>query len=375
MKIIIPTQELNFLISKLLNVVGLKPAIPILSNILFEAKNGEIILTATDLMVGIRCSTEAKILKEGSTTLPAKRLAQLLRELSVANLEITTNEHEITEIIAGSSKFKLHGMSGEEYPTLPDMKSEKKFKISQIELKEVLNRTSFAVSREDNRYVLTGVFLNINGSSVTFIGTDGKRLAKTYKLISQDSPFTGSYIIPAKAVEEIIKNLTNDEEEILCFLTEDKIAFQTKSSIIVSKLLEGDYPDVDKVIPEIPDTIVTIHREELTSLLRQISLFTNENQSVRFTFSSGELILTANTIEVGEGLVKMPVNYYGDKLEIAFNPHYFLDILRHGKTETIKLGLIDCFNPGVITDEDQEPVRASNPSPLYVLMPLRLREE
>lgn len=376
MRFIISTQELNYLIGKLLNVVGQKSAIPILSNILLEAKNGELILTATDLTVGIRCFTEAKILEEGATTLPAKRFSQLVRELTALNVEVSTNQHQITEIISGSSRFKMHGMSRDEFPNLPEISDAKQFSIQQGELKELLLRTSFAVSREDNRYVLTGVFLSLSGNQATFVGTDGKRLAKTFKEIESNQSLTGNYIIPLKAVEEIIKNLTNDNEMASFFLYEDKIAVQSSDSIVITKLLEGDYPDVDRVIPERPETIVTLHREELITLLRQISLFTSDNtHSVRFTFSDGELMLTANTMEVGEGLVKMPVNYQGDKLEIAFNPNYFLDILRHSKSEAVKMGLIDGFNPGVITDENQQPILSEKPSPLYVLMPMRLGEE
>jgi len=376
MKFVISTQELNYLISKLLNVIPQKPAVPILSNILIEAKNGELILTATDLTVGIRCFTEAKILEEGAITLPAKRLAQLVRELTAVNVEITTNQSDVTEIVAGSSRFKMHGMNRNEYPSLPDMEEAQQLRFSEKELKEMFIRTSFAVSREDNRYVLTGVYLSVENGNATFIGTDGKRLARTFKAISGETPVNGSYIIPLKAVEEITKNLGNDDDEATIFLMEDKIAVQSSDSIIVSKLLSGDYPDVNRVIPDQPETIVNLHREELTTLLRQISLFTAESaHSVRFTFTDGELMLTANTMDVGEGIVKMPVNYHGEKFEIAFNPNYFLDILRHGKSETVKMGLIDAFNPGVITDDDQEPVISTGPSPLYVLMPMRLGEE
>ncbi|MEC7839561.1 MAG: DNA polymerase III subunit beta [Chlamydiota bacterium] len=376
MKFVISTQELNYLIGKLLNVIPQKPAVPILSNILIEARNGELILTATDLTVGIRCFTEAKILAEGATTLPAKRFAQLVRELTAVNVEITTNQNEVTDIVAGSSKFKMHGMNTSEYPSLPDMRDAQQLRFSEAELKEMFLRTSFAVSREDNRYVLTGVYLNVEDGNATFIGTDGKRLARTFKTIPGESPANGSYIVPLKAVEEITKNLSNEDNEATIFLMDDKIAVQSSDSIIVSKLLTGEYPDVNRVIPDQPDTIVSLHREELTSLLKQISLFTAQTtHSVRFTFTDGELMLTANTMDVGEGVVKMPVNYHGDKFEIAFNPNYFLDILRHGKSETVKMGLIDAFNPGVITDEDQEPVVASGPSPLYVLMPMRLGEE
>ncbi|KIC75734.1 DNA polymerase III subunit beta [Neochlamydia sp. TUME1] len=378
MKFVIATQELNYLINKCLNAVAQKSTIPILSNFLIEAINNELIITATDLTVGVRCFTEAKILEEGSTTLPAKRLAQLIRELTAMNVEITTSENEITEINAQTSRFKLNGMNKNEFPALPNVTDAVHFKIKQKILKDMLYRTAFAVSREDNRYVLTGVCLQVQGGTASFIGTDGKRLAKSQTTLNIDPSFQGTYVIPLKAVEEILKNL-EEEGEAIVFLMQDKIAIKASNTTIISKLLAGEYPDVNRVIPSQTGITVNLHREELMTLLRQISLFAAENNhSVRFTFDEGELKLTANTMEIGEGKVSMPVNYKGEKLEIAFNPHFFLDILRHSKNETISLGITDPYNPGLISDfnyDQNEEEKESEQSSLFVLMPMRLSED
>jgi DNA polymerase III subunit beta len=373
MKFIISTQELNYLVSKCLNVVGQKAAVPILSNLLIEAHSDELIITATDLMVGIRCITEAKIIEEGATTVPAKKFAQLIKELTAVNLEITTNQNETTEINADSSRFKINGMSKNEFPSLPPLDEAFQCKLKQSEFKEMLFRTSFAVSREDNRYVLTGVCLNFSDRQATFIGTDGKRLARAHMEVEIDPAFRGSYIIPLKAVDEIQKNLSEDGEVSL-YLMKDKIAIQANQTMIITKLLTGDYPDVNRVIPQSSEISVPLHREELMTLLRQVSLFTNEdNNSVRFTLANGELKLSANAMELGEGKTSMPANYHGNKLEIAFNPNFFLDILRHSKGETITLGVTDAFNPGVLTDSETPSDTKS--SPLFVLMPMRLNED
>lgn len=379
MKFVISTQELNFLINKCLNVVPVKATIPILSNFLIEAVNDELIITSTDLTVGIRCFTEAKILEEGASTLPAKRFAQLMRELTSTNVEVTTNQNEVTTIISDSSRFKLNGMNKSEFPSLPNMSGATQFKVKQSELKDMLFRTSFAVSREDNRYALTGVFMNINNGEASFAGTDGKRLAKAQMSVDLDGAFSGSFIIPLKAVDEIVKNL-NDDDQATIYLMHDKIAVEASNTMIITKLLVGDYPNVNRVIPDKSEVNVSLHREELMTLLRQISLFAGEsNQSVRFTFSDGELKLTANAMDVGEGKVSMPVNYTGPKLEIAFNPVFFLDILRHTKEETVMLGVTDAYNPGVITDlmrdATDSPSNGTNARSLFVLMPMRLNEE
>lgn len=374
MKFVISTQELNFLISKIQNVVPQKPTIPILTNFLIEASNDELILTATDLTVGIRCNTEVKILEEGATTLPAKKLAQLVRELTTVNVEVSSNTHEMTTLVAGTSRFKLNGMSKEEFPSLPDLSHANAFKIKQKDLKDLLYRTSFAVSKEDNRYVLTGVLMQIANGQVTFVGTDGKRLARAHTLIDIPATFTSQSIIPLKAVDELLKNLTDEGEAKISLMT-DKIAIEANQTLLLTKLLAGDYPDINRVIPENSEIILSLHREELMTLLRQVSLFTaDNNHSVRFTFTDGELKLTANTMDVGEGHVDMPLNYHGAKLEIAFNPGFFLDILRHCKEETVTLGLTDPYNPGIITDG--EPTgKLSQATPLFVIMPMRLSED
>jgi DNA polymerase-3 subunit beta len=376
MKFVISTQEFIYLINKCLNVVSQKITIPILSNILIEAVNDELILTATDLTVGVRCSTEAKILEEGATTLPAKRLAQLVRELTAVNLEVSSSPSEVTEIIANSSRFKLNGMNKNEFPSLPSISDAVKITLKQSELKDMFFRTAFAVSREDNRYVLTGVFMQVSNGEATFVGTDGKRMARAHIPVKLDSSFSASYIIPLKAVDEIQKNL-GEEGDANLYLMPDKIAVDASGTTVITKLLSGDYPDVNRIIPESTDMTVTLHREELMTLLRQVSLFTGDaNHSVRFTFEEGELYLSANTMEIGEGKVSMPANYRGSKMDIAFNSNFFLDILRHSKGEAVNLGLIDSFNPVALTDkEGASPTLAEAPSPLFVLMPMRLNEE
>ena len=325
-------------------------------------------------MSSFETATEVQILEEGATTLPAKRLSQLVRELTAPNVEISSNPQDTTLVIAGASRFKLNGMSQQEYPSLSDLSQAQSFSIPQKELKNLLYRTSFAVSKEDNRYVLTGVLMHIANSHATFVGTDGKRLSRSHAPIQTSPDFSNQSIIPLKAVDEILKNLS-DEGDAKVSLMSDKIAVESNDTLLISKLLSGDYPDIQRVIPEHCEIIVPLHREELMTLLRQVSLFTADNHhSVRFSFTPGELILTANTMEFGEGHVGMPVNYQGPKLEIAFHPGFFLDILRHCKEETVTLGLTDAYNPGIVTDGEHAE-KLHQASPLFVIMPMRLSED
>lgn len=376
MKFIISRQELAELVTRVQNIVAPKTPIPILSNFLLEAQDSRVILTATDLTVGIRCTGNAKVLEPGATTLPARRFAQLVRELTASHLELSTNNKDVTNIIADASTFRIHGLPKLEFPGLPDMTGATRVQFTQGQLKDAFYRTSFAVSKEDSRYVLTGVFCHLTNGSAVFVGTDGKRLARTSIPVHFDSPMNYECIIPQKAVDEILKTLTDENEPASISILDDKIAIEANDSMIVSKLLSGDYPDVDRVIPTQSSCVVSLHREELMALLRQVSLFTTEDsQSARFTLVNGELQVNATTMDIGEGKVSMPANYEGQRFDVAFNPLYFLDILRHSKSETVSLGFTDAYNPGIIVDGKLELTQKELPNPLFVLMPLRLSEE
>lgn len=374
MKFLISHHELSALLNKLQGVVSRKPTVPILANFLVEATQEGVKITATDLSLSMRCTLETKIQEEGSTALPAHLFAPLMRELTVPHIELSTNKEEITEIAAGSSRFKLHGMKGKEFPSLPDLTGSLNFKISQQTLKDMLFRTTFAVSREDSRYVLTGVLMKLAKGLATFFGTDGKKLAQIYTTVDVDQEVKQECIIPLKAAEEIVKILISEELAVV-YVMNDKIAVEANRTLIVTKLLSGEYPDASHVIPTSHTIQVALHREELISLLRQISLFTiDTNQAVRFSFSEGELLLVSNAMELGEGKVSTSIDYHGPHLEIAFNPGSFLDILRHCKSEIIYLRLTDAYTPGIILENDPKQ-DAPLPSPLFVIMPMRLSDE
>lgn len=377
MRFLISKTLLLSLMGHLQNVVSQRAQIPILANVLVEAANDELILTATDLTVAMRCFTEVKVLEEGATTLPAKRLFQLIRELPEVNVEMQAVSDAVTQIRAGASRFRLHGMNRQEFPAFPDLTGAIQCQLRRGHLRDLLYRTAFAASKEESRYVLTGILAKIQSGILTFIGTDGKRLAKsTYKL-DIDPSFKRSYILPLKAVEEVIRMAGEGDEPATLYLMEDRVAFECGQALLVTKLLSGEYPEVSQVIPTQSEMVVTLHREELISLLRQVSLFTGEgSQSARFTFEPGELTLTANTLEVGEGKVSMPVDYSSERFEIAFNPSYFHEILRHlPNHETFSLSWTDPFNPGVIRPGLSAASSPEGLEDLFLLMPMRLNDQ
>jgi len=366
MKAVISKLDLVNLIGKIQSIVAAKPAIPILSNVLIEAIDDQLIVSATDLTVSMRCHVEAKVIEEGAIALPARRFFQLVRELTSPQVKISAQTNEVAEITTGTSVFKINGMNKAEFPALPDLTGSPEITLTTSALKEMLSKTAFSAAREDSRYMLNGVQLQIAQQKATFIGTDGKRLAKTFASVAIDPSVQGNYVIPLKAVEEMVKMLGDSDEEVSLTLAHDKVSLESGSLTLVTKLLSGQYPDVERVIPAKLNHQFSIHREELISLLRQVSLFTSEtSSSVRFSFETGQLHLAAMSSDIGEGRVSMPVDFSGPKIEIAFNPFFFIDILRHSKDETVRFGLNDPHNPGLITDSTQA---------LFVIMPMRLNE-
>ncbi len=364
MKVVISKTELASLIGKIQSIVPTKPSLPILANVLIEAADDQLIMSATDLTVSMRAYANAKVLQPGAITLPARRLFQLVRELTAPQVEIECSTPEIAHIRAGSSYFKVHGMHKGEFPALPDLSAGVSFTIPDQMFKEMLSRTAFAAARDDSRQILNGILLQSLGNSATFIGTDGKRLAKIFAEVDLPETHNGSYVVPLKAVEEIIKILDGEENASKLTLTTDKLGVESGSVTLITKLLSGQYPDVGRVIPGKSETPIVLHREELISLLRQVALFTSDaSGSVRFSFEPGELRLSAMSGDIGEGKVCMAVNYTGPKLDIAFNPNYFLDILRHSKDETVHFDISDSYNPGLVTDSTKA---------LFVIMPMRL---
>ncbi len=366
MKAVISKIDLVNLIGKIQSIVAAKPAIPILSNVLIEALDDQLIVSATDLTVSMRCYVEAKVVEQGAIALPARRFFQLVRELTAPQVKISAQTNEIAEITTGTSVFKINGMNKAEFPALPDLTGSLEITLTSSGLKEMFSKTAFSAAREDSRYMLNGVQVQIANQKATFIGTDGKRLAKMAVPVAIDASVTGTYVIPLKAVEEMIKMLDESTNQVHLNLAPDKISLESGSLTLITKLLSGQYPDVERVIPAKLAHNFAIHREELMSLLRQVSLFTSDtSSSVRFSFETGQLHLAAMSSDIGEGRVSMPVDYAGSKLEIAFNPYFFLDILRHSKDETVRFGLNDPHNPGLITDSTQA---------LYVIMPMRLND-
>lgn len=365
MKVLIPRLELVSLIAKIQNVAPVKPSVAALGHILIEAQDSQLILSVTDATVSMRVYLQAHVQEEGSIALPARQFAQLIRELTAPTVEIHTLSTSIAAIESGSSRFKIHGILKAEFPELPDIQRNKQFSISSSELKDLLSRTLFSAAKIDPQNTFNALCLEQTPEGGMFTSTDGKRLTRIRFPMTVPVDTSKSYLIPLKAAEEIFHILDiKDEESVNVSLMPDKIAFELRSLTLISKLFSSPFPDLSRIIPHPKPHPLSLHREELISLLRQVSLFIpEEHHAARFSFTTGELHISSSKKGQGEGSVSMPVNYAGEPLTIALNPTYFLDILRHIKDETVQLTLSDSYDPGLITDST---------TALFVIMPMRL---
>lgn len=364
MRVILSRSDLLSLVQKAQSIIPAKPQTPILSNVLLKASGNQLTLSASDLTLSIQVRTHANVIEEGSVVLSPKKLAPLIRELNSPDVEISVNSSFTASILSGSSQFKIPGMSAEEYPIIADLSGGMHVPFPTTILKEMLSKTSFSAGKDETRPIFSSVLIQRTETMTTFTGTDGKRLAKTHTDTPLASEWQGSFVLPIKTVEEMIRILDTKEETIDLYFLGEKISLQVGSISLTSQLLSGQYPDVSKIIPEKQENSIKVHREELMTLLRQVALFTTtERASVRFNFNQGALTLSIANGETGEGQVSMPVNYDKDPLDIAFNPHYLLEILRHSQDEVIDLDVKDGYNPGLITDTSRA---------LFVLMPMRL---
>lgn len=345
------------------HVVSTRTTLPILSNVLIEASGGTLRLTTTDLDVGVSGTVEAEVSKEGSTTMPVKRLVSIIRELPNAEVEVAVDAKDVASITCGPSFFKIIGLEHVEFPPLPDFKEAREYKIPQGLLRESLKRTSYAISNDETRYVLNGIFTAFKEGKLTLVATDGRRLA----MVENDLEFPAShetdFIVPTKAVQEL-QRLLGDEGDAVARLGENQIVFEIGSSIVVSKLIEGNYPNYRQVIPGEAKETLKLGREALLETARRVSLLSSEkSNSVKLVVSEGGIDLTANSPDIGEAKESMPVNYEGKEMAIAFNPEFLMAPLRNLEDEEVQLDLIDEMSPGVL--------RGSG-SFLYVLMPMRV---
>ncbi len=350
------------------NVVSTRTTLPILSNVLLRAENDRLELIATDLDVTISCSVEAKVKRPGSSTVPVKKLFGIVRELTNLEIDLEVDEKHNCSISSGASFYKINGLSADEFPPIPQLKDDRKIVLPQETLKGMIRKTSFAMSVDESRFVLNGIFISLKDHKMTVVATDGRRLALADEDVDVTDVSQGEFILPGKTVGEL-NRLLLDKGEVELRYGDNYSSFflkDEKSSgvLIVSKLIEGNYPNYRQVIPSEMRERVPLAREEFLHALRRAEIMTNEkSNSVKLSFSKNKLEITANAPEVGEAKESLAINYKGPDIAIAFNPKYLIDPLNALANDEVFIELIDELSPGVF--------KINGPF-LYVVMPMRL---
>jgi len=344
------------------NIITTKSALPVLSNILLETQKDGLKLTATDLDVGISCVIPVDIQEAGSITIPAKRFSDIIKELPGDEANITTKKNNSVIIETESCQFKIMGLGCEEFPKIPDFKDKEVIQLEQVVLKEALALTSFAVSIDETRYILSGILFKISKNNLTLVATDGKRLAIITRKLKQDADKEVSIIVPVKTIHELNRNL-REQGELSLILGNNQVLFDLGSVIIISRLIEGEFPDYRQVIPPTTDNKIKIERTRfLLAVKRAALLATPDYQAIKLEAFKNKLVVSKSTPDIGESREEVSVEYQGKEMVVGFNPNYLIDVLKNLTEETIEFELTDGEKPGVIRINGY----------VYIVLPMRL---
>jgi len=366
MKFSIKKEEIASELQLLQGIVEKRNTMPILANILVNATEKEIEFTGTDLEVGLKTHFPAKIEEEGSITLSGKKIFEVVKSLPEGK-EVTFEETgDLTmQITSGESRFKVLCLPKEDYPQVPEAKFEKKIILPLDIFQEMIDRVYFAITQEQ-RYYLSGALLIIKNKSMELVSTDGHRLAYTansFKDLKVEDEIRA--IVAKKTLSELRKF---EDETIEFDLDESNLFFKVENRTLMSRIIEGKFPDFEAVIPKDNPNTFSVSREELTESVRRVSLFSTErSKGIKFFIEKDEIRLFSSNPEMGEAQDRVGIDYKGEGLEIGFNSQYLLDFLSAVKSERIQFEFKDSNSSVLMRPEVSEKVEY-----LYILMPMKL---
>jgi DNA polymerase-3 subunit beta len=367
MKFTITREKLHEGLNAVAASVPSKTTLPVLSNILVEATKDGLRLSGTDLDLAVSTIIPGQIDQEGATTLPARKLVEIVRELPSASIRVTSSGEQRVQIECGRSRFKLLGLSRDEFPAFPAVKFEGGWKITAKDLQKLIGHVAFAASTEESRPILNGVLWELRSDRMRMVATNGHRLAR------MDVPLKGAggqadLIVPPKALEQI-RRLFGPDEEIEIARSDNHLGFRSAGTLVYTRLIEGPYPNYEQVIPRENDKIMTADRAAFAAALRRMSIVaSDQTHRIRLAFANGACKLSVTTPDLGEAQEEMTVAYEGDPLEIGFNASYLLEILKYLPTDEVRMSF---KAPERATT--CEPVGWDDPaSYLTLVMPLRL---
>lgn len=366
MKFKINKTEFLEALSTTQGVVEKKNVMPILANILIETHTNKslIKLSATDLEVAVHVYAPALVEEEGSITVSAKSLHDIIREAASEEIQISSGDNDRVQISANQSEYKVLGLPAKEFPSLPEIKGDFT-KISSSDLLEIFDRVGFAMSTDETRYHLNGVLIEKSGDETAFVATDGHRLAFTKRSLQIKNMQQDKVILPRKGVNELKKLMHSEKGFELC-VSDRHIFAKTEKQTLYIRLIDGNFPDYNRVIPQGNPLQIDLPREELVGALKRVSLLANDrSKGVAFYFCNNSLSVSSSNPELGEAREDIDLDYKGQTLNIGFNAKYFLDVLSAMNDEKITVAFKDELSPCLITSQ-------KDPEFKSVIMPMRM---
>lgn len=352
-------------------VVEKKTTIPILSNVLLEANDDRVTLTATDLELGIRCTCPAKVKNGGAGTVPARKLLDYVRLLPDADLNVKFLENHWASITCGRSRTRMAGMSRESYPELPPM-PEPIAELPVSLVASMIGKTGFAISMEESRFTLNGALLLLSTESLVMVATDGHRLAYVEGGVDGskvNKPFRA--LVPKKAMNEIVKlaDEVGPEGKAIVAGDDNHLFFQIGERLLITRKLTGNFPDYERVLPKENVHHATLNKDEIRSAIERVSQFADErSKAIRVQFTAGEIRVFSSSAETGESEESVPAEYQGPDLEIGFNAQYLLDFFRAVTQDQIAFELKDQKSAGELRPAGEK----AKGDYRYVVMPMRI---
>ncbi len=362
-------------LQQVLNVVGTRATMPILSNVLIKAEEDHIELTTTNLDLGIRCKIQSEVSAAGGITLPVRKLATIVRELPSLDVHVETHPNFQARIASGTSLFRIMGINPEEFPALPTFEDQHSFTLAQSALLTMLKSVSYAQSTDETRFIMNGVFFNFSDDKLTLAATDGRRLAVMNRDMEVAEENTGHLILPGKTVAEV-ERLIDQGEDVRIAFNDRQVAFEISAAkdaestglidsiYLVSKVVEGSYPNYRQVVPKETDLHIKLNRGRFLISVRRAALVVSEkNNSIKMSIGKNLLEITGSSPEIGESRESIPVEYDGPDVQVAFNPQFLMDPLKALIHDDVIFEFKNELSPGVIRTKE---------SFLCVVMPLRL---
>ena len=368
MKITIERGQLLKALNHVQSVVERRNTIPILANVLLTAEDGQLSLTATDLDIEIVEGVPADVARAGGTTAPAHTLYDIVRKLpdgSQVELDHDQESNRVT-LVAGRSRFALSSLPREDFPAAAAGDMPYTFELSARDLLRLVDKTRFAISTEETRYYLNGIYLHTVDGKLRAVATDGHRLARVDLALPQGADGMPGVIVPRKTVGELLKLLEDGETTVRVSVSETKIRFEVGAVTLTSKLIDGTFPDYGRVIPLENDKAMEVDGKLFAAAVDRVSTISTErSRAVKLDLDDGRVTLAVNNPESGSATEELGVDYQGDALEIGFNARYLLDITQQLDGPTARFELSDAGSPTVVRDSDDADA-------LYVLMPMRV---